>query len=351
MLFKQITDHDGSDVSTKTTFAEKISLLNWTRTEQSCTRILQWQHAGRATICNFAAADWNKDGFTDLLICSEHAVFLMMNDGKDSFGFSQEIVGNVSSCEFLKALDFDSDGDVDLIVDSRYFERMGSGESDVEERIHQQNPLQILEEKNRLWAVEDWDNDGDLDLLVRVTGEDDEALFLIQQLSDGTFREQAENPFRGFFSLRSHYVGTGRNYLADLNGDGLLDLWQMGGPWDDCTFVDRRARSIDQVLVEHRISENPTNPFLQHLDLLGDEVHWVDWNLDGLMDLVLARAQCNGLGATELMSYSRRSCYTHSDGPAIRYFQGQADGSLKESKSVFHNVDAAGRVPLSLGSQ
>jgi len=149
----------------------------------------------------------------------------MMN-GQDSFGYSHEIVGNLSSCRFLKALDFDSDGDVDLIVDNRYFERIESGEnSKVEERTGVKNPLHILE-SHHLWAVEDWDGDGDSDLLVARS--DDAGLFLIEQLSDGSFREQVENPFRGLFSMQNRYTGPGRNYLADLDGDGLVNLWQMG---------------------------------------------------------------------------------------------------------------------------
>ena len=103
------------------------------------------------------------------------------------------------------------------------------------------------------------------------------------------------------------------------------------------------------MLVEHRISANPTNPFLD-LDLLGDEVHWVDWNQDGLKDLLLSRAQCNGVQAEELLWDEPRKCYTHAkDGPAVRYFQGQEDGSLKQNLSAFEDVDAGAAEIWGLG--
>lgn len=259
----------------------------------------------------------------------------MMN-GQDSFGYSHEIVGNLSSCRFLKALDFDSDGDVDLIVDNRYFERIESGEnSKVEERTGVKNPLHILE-SHHLGAVEDWDGDGDSDLLVARS--DDDGLFLIEQLSDGSFREPVENPFSGFFSMQNRYTGPGRNYLADLDGDGFVNLWQMGS-WDDCRYVYELVHVRLETLVEHSLSANPTNPFLD-LDLQGDEVHWVDWNQDGLKDLLLSRAHCNGARAAELLWDEPRKCYTlgYEDGPAVRYFQGQEDGSLRQNLSAFEDV-------------
>ncbi|CAK9043669.1 unnamed protein product [Durusdinium trenchii] len=302
-------------------FSKKVSLMNWT-----------------AQIDGFTVADWNKDGFNDLLICSEHAVLFMMN-GEDGLLSSGEIARNISSCKFVKAIDFDLDGDLDLIVDHKYFERISDVQ--VEERQGAANPLQIVE-NGQLWAVEDWDNDGDLDLLVeRLVGDGQGYAFIyLEQLSDGSFREPRENPFHGLSSIESRYIGLTRNHLADLNGDGSLDLWQMGS-FSDCNYVYELAHVRDEVLVEHTVSENPTHPFVD-LDMLGDEVHLVDWNQDGLMDLILSRAHCNGVDAWDLVAFSLRrgqACYAHRNAPAIRYFQGQDDGSLKETFGVFDHID------------
>ena len=85
--------------------------------------------------------------------------------------------------------------------------------------------------------VEDFDNDGDLDLVVERSVSGGGGFFhYIEQLSDGSFQELNENPFRGMSSVSNRYVGRGKNYLADLNGDGLLDLWQVTS-WQDCNFV------------------------------------------------------------------------------------------------------------------
>lgn len=121
-----------------TTFSKQISLLN---------------KSTESALDSFDAADWNKDGFLDLIICSSGTILLMTNDGFDRFPIELEIV-NVTSCGFLKAVDFDSDGDLDLIVDSCYFERVSDV---VEERHGASNPLAILGQ-DTLRAVEDWDS-------------------------------------------------------------------------------------------------------------------------------------------------------------------------------------------------
>lgn len=123
-----------------TTFSMHISLLN---------------RSTESALDSFDAADWNKDGFLDLITCSSGTVLLMSNDGFDRFPIELEIVKNLTSCGFLKAVDFDSDGDLDLIVDSCYFERVS--DVHVEERHGGSNPLAILGQ-DTLRAVEDWDS-------------------------------------------------------------------------------------------------------------------------------------------------------------------------------------------------
>lgn len=65
----------------------------------------------------FALADWNKDGYRDLIIYQFHrGVFLFLNDGNDRYGKEQLLVPLYSHLAGPSIMDWDNDGYLDLII-------------------------------------------------------------------------------------------------------------------------------------------------------------------------------------------------------------------------------------------
>ena len=154
-----------------------------------------------------------------------------------------------------------------------------------------------------------------------------------------------DNPFEGMADHFAHNRYTDELLrIADLNSDGLLDVWYIG-PWNSCVYVRTMEHRIDSALIEHSGSEiNPTHPF-SDLDFKGEEAHVLDWNGDGLMDLVLSHADCNGLRVYQQFIHGHHGgppevCFSHrpEDG-ALRYFEGQSDGKLKQTLGIFEHID------------
>ena len=151
-----------------------------------------------------------------------------------------------------------------------------------------------------------------------------------------------DNPFEGMPFGHNRYTDELLR-IADLNSDGLLDVWYIGAWGGTCNYVRTMEHRIDSALIEHSggLEMNPTHPFYD-LDFKGDEAHVLDWNGDGLMDLVLSHAGCNGLQVYQYFTYGGPPgvCYSHKpEHGALRYFEGQSDGKLKQTFGIFDHID------------
>ena len=169
-----------------------------------------------------------------------HSELPLMGAGVDDMTL---VVGvNGSRCGGLQAVDFDEDGDVDLIVggyvtrivQQMYFER--TSQAVLVERTGNQNPINIF--GGNIKAIADIDGDGRLEVVMQGWIRQNEGPSASQRLryfrrtEDNSFVEPAENPVAGF-SLYSgeccfERLFCGRLEFGRIAGSDVCNILQHG---------------------------------------------------------------------------------------------------------------------------
>ena len=244
-----------------------------------------------------------------------------------------------SECD-MQAVDFDEDGDLDLLMGKnpyRYFERVSNGA--LEERKGEENPLEVF--GGRVERVADVDGDGRLDVLVQAEEENNpfEVKWrFFRRTSAGGFAEPLENPLaaivfrkKGFYSYEVFVAA-----VADWNSDGSPDLVVLqkypdqdygigGSARSDLTLrlyqnvVDRDLRPNSQF---HAYADVPLR--LSSLKDFSSDFTIVDWNADGFEDVVVQH-------------YPRPGLRFEDKGVKLRLYEFHGR-TVKEVVGVFDNV-------------
>lgn len=253
--------------------------------------------------------DWNDDGQLDLLVCTSKGANLTIgwlngsalpqdhHDLKPEYG-EVILATEGSSCE-MHAVDFDEDGDLDLILGEfsrtvinpslpvpRYFERV-SGK--LVERIGLQNPLNPF--GGMIYAIVDVDGDGHLDVVLKGAEHCRYPFYLsycetelryFERAADGSFVEPPDNPFQHmqlFQTLKINDVPEMDYHIADWNGDGLPDIIAVAYRWR-CLFY--------QHVVDPGLAYSPRLSRYEDIHFQSDccFLKLADFNGDGLLDVL-----------------------------------------------------------------
>jgi hypothetical protein len=234
-------------------------------------------------------------------------------------------------------VDYDGDGDLDLFVAFRdrpnaMFRNDGARFIDVAAQVGLADARRTV---GAVWF--DHDGDGDLDVITGNMDGDANGLF---SQTRGTFTDVAEaaGVAWGGRAAREKSNGTVRPCAAEVNGDGLVDLFfanygtnglflnrgkgrfedassawgvDIDARYDSCAFADvdndgdldlyvngtvTGGKQYDDYLFRNTGSkfENVTPPEIGSPDS-DHGVQWIDYDLDGGMDLSLTGAQKNGM--------------------------------------------------------
>lgn len=239
--------------------------------------------------------DYDNDGDWDLLVTGRksynpniYLTAIYRNDGNNVF---REINAGLTNLQFSKAQwgDYDNDGDLDILVIGRTNSYAGTS------KIYRNDGNNVFTDINAdlaqvFWgsiAWGDYDNDGDLDVLLagRLHVSTDEFAAAIYR-NDGS---------DVFTDIQAGLTGTEKGSVAwgDYDNDGDLDVLLTGvGVWPNIiNSIYENCGSDVFLLIEDRL-----------LDIYESNTKWGDFDNDGDLDLVMTGKNRNHSPIAKLFS-------------------------------------------------
>jgi PKD repeat protein len=166
-----------------------------------------------------AFGDYNNDGSVDFVMCGS-PVRIYKNDGTGTFtALPDNTIQMNNESGSLDWGDYDNDGDLDLVSNSIVFRNNGSDSFTLMESIS----FTAAWEGSSKWG--DYDNDGMLDVLISGSSTDGKIAKIYRNNGNGIFTEVAGLPLTpGFY---------GSTDWGDYDNDGDLDILMTGytGDW------------------------------------------------------------------------------------------------------------------------
>jgi hypothetical protein len=248
------------------------------------------------------AADYDNDGFVDLLVTGYGRVILYHNDGNGHFTDVTEKAGIKADGWSISStwLDYDKDGCVDLFI-GRYVK------FDPKYRAYYAadnypGPLDYEGETNRLYhnncdgtftdvtdksgigayvgrtmgvTAADFDNDGWDDIYV---ANDRTENFLFHNKHDGTF-EEIGNDTGTAFGQNGESTSSMGPVFADFEGRGVLDLWVTDGRYN------RLLHNTGKMMFDDMGASNGVSQTNAQYVSWGTGVY--DFDNDGLLDILI----------------------------------------------------------------
>ncbi|CAE8723890.1 unnamed protein product [Polarella glacialis] len=298
------------------------------------------------------AVDWDGDGDIDLIVCDVYRrIFFFERSANASLiertGSSNPFDGiDLGYHAAPVAVDWDGDGDIDLLASNsdgriQFFERTAN--ASLIERTGSSNPFDGIDVgRNAAPFAVDWDEDGDIDLLV---GHSLGLMQFFERTADAKLidRTGSSNPFVG--------IDIGRNaqpFAVDWDGDGDIDLL-VGNDWghiriEHLAMIQFFERSADASLIEQT---GYSNPFVAVVvpNYFGSSTS--DRDGDGVIDLLSDRwAARTVLGRIQLFERSADAALIERTGSS-NPFDGIDVGYASQSAADW---DGDGDIDLLVGN-
>ena len=271
---------------------------------QSCVDEVELHRFGYqySELLHFEVADWDADGGMDVLVATylNESLVVSWANRSTAMGHGElrrisvimadshlEPENEINEYPFpwnMKAVDWDLDGDADLILGSNYFERVDP--DTVVQRIGDQNPL--VPDMLNPSDISDisMDDDGYLNMVMAAVthleygtrGGSRVSFRSFKRTLDGTFVEQVEHPLQDLW-VENPMRQPPKSFLADWNSDGLPDIvvWNL---WSQLEWYERTQ--------ERDMAQDHHTTLYDDIEVDGScsELHLFDWNGDGFEDVL-----------------------------------------------------------------
>ncbi|UBM60507.1 FG-GAP-like repeat-containing protein [Marinilongibacter aquaticus] len=220
-----------------------------------------------------AFADYDNDGYQDLLILTDKGMLVYHNQGDGTFTEIKNDIGlgNINDGRKIRIADLDQDGDLDLYIacngTNKLFRNNNNGSF-----TEQAKAMGLSGPANGTKDIcfGDWDSDGDLDIALLT--------------SDGTLQfvdNKRHAQFEGFTQEVSTAIESA-NALAvgDYNNDGMIDLLVLGN--EKLTLLKNAG---NKGFVKDAVSANMSKS-LKGIE--GKAAVFIDFDNDGHEDIFVA---------------------------------------------------------------
>ncbi len=224
---------------------------------------------------NSAFADYNNDGYLDLMVVKENGIQLFLNVAEGKFkdvtdtAFKDHQKIKALTCLFVDA---DHDGDLDLFLGGRNDQMFRNNGDGTFKNITLKMGFGKNKSSSRDASLGDFDDDGDIDLFItRENGNN--ALY--SNLRQGVFRNIASKA--GLHKI-SKSISTG---VSDYNNDGFLDLFIVTSDGSYKLYKNKKNGTF----TEDKTSSQSFN-VLKSINI--NDITFFDFDNDGYQDIFVA---------------------------------------------------------------